>query len=48
MLSPRIVLKLLEEAKGIPVMFSILLPSGNVVLEVQCASASVYTSMYNS
>lgn len=35
MLSPRIVLKLLEEAKGIPVMFSILLPSGNVVLEVR-------------
>ena len=35
MLSPRIILKLLEEAKGIPVMFSILLPSGNVVMEVK-------------
>lgn len=38
MLSPRIILKLLEEAKGIPVMFSILLPSGNVVLEVMLFS----------
>lgn len=34
MLSPRIMLKLLEEAKGVPVLFSVLLPSGNVVLEV--------------
>jgi hypothetical protein len=33
-LSARIVLTLLEEAKGVPVIFAILLPSGNVVLEV--------------
>jgi len=34
MLSPRIMLKLLEEARGVPVMFAIMLPSGNIVFEV--------------
>jgi hypothetical protein len=33
-LSARIVLTLLAEAQGVPVIFAILLPSGNVVLEV--------------
>ena len=34
MLSPRIMLQLLQEAKGVPVMFALLLPSGNIVFEV--------------
>lgn len=35
MLSPRIMLKLLDEARGVPVMFAIMLPSGNIVFEVR-------------
>jgi hypothetical protein len=30
-----VVLTLLAEAKGVPVIFAVLLPSGNVVLEVR-------------
>jgi hypothetical protein len=33
--APRVVLTLLAEAKGVPVIFAVLLPSGNVVLEVR-------------
>ncbi len=33
-LSARIVLTLLAEARGVPVNFAVLLPSGNIVLEV--------------
>lgn len=32
--SPRVLLTLLAEARGVPVIFAVLLPSGNVVLEV--------------
>lgn len=32
--SPSLLLTLLEEAQGVPVFFAIMLPTGNVVLEV--------------
>lgn len=32
--SPPLLLTLLEEAQGVPVLFAIMLPTGNVVLEV--------------
>ena len=34
MLSARILLQLLKEAEDVPIMFAVLLPSGNVMLEV--------------
>lgn len=33
--SPRVLLTLLAEAKGVPIVFAVFLPSGNVVLEVR-------------
>lgn len=33
--SPRIVMKLIEEAKGVPVIFAIVTNTGHVLLEVR-------------
>ena len=44
--SPPLLLTLLEEAHGVPVLFAIMLPTGNVVLEVSIVIIiySLYTA----
>ena len=44
--SPPLLLTLLEEAQGVPVFFAIMLPTGNVVLEVSIVIIiySLYTA----